>query len=72
VHFEINRPLGLNLTREDRLLARAPNIERHHDGFVDAKRYFSEFVEWTPENHLRHTHFPALRDDKRAQDVHRK
>jgi ATP-dependent DNA ligase len=30
-----------------------------------------EFVEWTPENHLRHTHFVALRDDKKAQDVRR-
>jgi ATP-dependent DNA ligase len=30
-----------------------------------------EFVEWTPENHLRHTHFVALRDDRQARDVHR-
>ena len=30
-----------------------------------------EFVEWTPEGHLRHTHFVALRDDKKATDVHR-
>ncbi len=30
-----------------------------------------EFLEWTPDNHLRHTKFIALRDDKRAQDVKR-
>jgi bifunctional non-homologous end joining protein LigD len=28
-----------------------------------------EFVEWTPENHLRHSRFVALRDDKKAGDV---
>jgi len=30
-----------------------------------------EFVEWTPDNHLRHSRFVALRDDKPARDVHR-
>jgi ATP-dependent DNA ligase len=30
-----------------------------------------EFVEWTGENHLRHTRFIALRDDKKATDVRR-
>jgi ATP-dependent DNA ligase len=30
-----------------------------------------EFVEWTGENHLRHTSFIALRDDKTAKDVRR-
>jgi bifunctional non-homologous end joining protein LigD len=30
-----------------------------------------EFVEWTPDNHLRHSKFVGLREDKRAQDVHR-
>ena len=30
-----------------------------------------EFVEWTPDNHLRHSRFIALRDDKPARDVHR-
>jgi bifunctional non-homologous end joining protein LigD len=30
-----------------------------------------EFVEWTPENHLRHSRFLALRDDKAAGDVRR-
>jgi bifunctional non-homologous end joining protein LigD len=30
-----------------------------------------EFVEWTPENHLRHSKFNALRDDKKAIDVRR-
>lgn len=30
-----------------------------------------EFVEWTPENHLRHSKFIALRDDKKASDVRR-
>jgi bifunctional non-homologous end joining protein LigD len=30
-----------------------------------------EFVEWTPENHLRHSKFVALRDDKKASDVRR-
>jgi DNA ligase D-like protein (predicted ligase) len=30
-----------------------------------------EFVEWTEENHLRHTSFVALRDDKKAEDIRR-
>jgi ATP-dependent DNA ligase len=30
-----------------------------------------EFVEWTPDNHLRHSKFVALREDKRAKDVGR-
>jgi bifunctional non-homologous end joining protein LigD len=30
-----------------------------------------EFVEWTPDNHLRHTKFVALREDKKATDVQR-
>jgi bifunctional non-homologous end joining protein LigD len=30
-----------------------------------------EFVEWTEDNHLRHTHFVALRDDKKPKDVRR-
>jgi len=30
-----------------------------------------EYVEWTGENHLRHTKFIALRDDKKAKDVRR-
>lgn len=30
-----------------------------------------EFLEWTGENHLRHTRFIGLRDDKRARDVRR-
>ena len=30
-----------------------------------------EFVEWTPDNHLRHTRFISLREDKLAQDVRR-
>jgi len=30
-----------------------------------------EFVEWTADNHLRHTKFVALRDDKPARDVRR-
>jgi bifunctional non-homologous end joining protein LigD len=30
-----------------------------------------EFLEWTGENHLRHTKFIALRDDKKAKDVMR-
>jgi DNA ligase D-like protein (predicted ligase) len=28
-----------------------------------------EFVEWTPDGHLRHSKFVALREDKNAQDV---
>ena len=28
-----------------------------------------EFLEWTSDNHLRHSRFVALRDDKRAKDV---
>jgi bifunctional non-homologous end joining protein LigD len=28
-----------------------------------------EFLEWTGENHLRHTRFMGLREDKRARDV---
>ena len=30
-----------------------------------------EFVEWTPDNHLRHTRFIGLRDDKPAREVGR-
>jgi len=30
-----------------------------------------EFVEWTPDNHLRHSRFMALREDKAAKDVRR-
>jgi bifunctional non-homologous end joining protein LigD len=30
-----------------------------------------EFVEWTPDGHLRHSRFVALRDDKPARDVRR-
>jgi bifunctional non-homologous end joining protein LigD len=30
-----------------------------------------EFVEWTPDHHLRHSRFVALQDDKRARDVRR-
>jgi ATP-dependent DNA ligase len=30
-----------------------------------------EFVEWTGDNHLRHSRFIALRDDKNASDVRR-
>jgi bifunctional non-homologous end joining protein LigD len=30
-----------------------------------------EFVEWTPENHLRHARFVGLREDKTAREVRR-
>jgi hypothetical protein len=30
-----------------------------------------EFTEWTPDNHLRHSRFVALRDDKRPMEVRR-
>jgi DNA ligase D-like protein (predicted ligase) len=30
-----------------------------------------EYVEWTPDNHLRHSRFIALRDDKKAREVRR-
>jgi len=30
-----------------------------------------EFTEWTPDNHLRHSKFVAMRDDKSARDVTR-
>jgi ATP-dependent DNA ligase len=30
-----------------------------------------EFVEWTEDAHLRHSHFVALRDDKKPKDVRR-
>jgi ATP-dependent DNA ligase len=30
-----------------------------------------EFTEWTPDDHLRHSRFVGLRDDKRARDVQR-
>jgi hypothetical protein len=26
-------------------------------------------VEWTPDNHLRHSRFVALREDRKARDV---
>ena len=28
-----------------------------------------EFLEWTADNHLRHSRFVGLREDKRAADV---
>jgi bifunctional non-homologous end joining protein LigD len=28
-----------------------------------------EFVEWTPDGHLRHSRFIGLREDKKAEDV---
>jgi len=30
-----------------------------------------EFVQWTGENHLRHTKFVGLREDRKAMDVRR-
>jgi bifunctional non-homologous end joining protein LigD len=30
-----------------------------------------EFTEWTPENHLRHSRFVGLREDKKPLDVRR-
>ena len=30
-----------------------------------------EFREWTPDDHLRHSRFVALRDDKQASEVRR-
>lgn len=30
-----------------------------------------EFVEWTPDNHLRHSRFMGLRKDKSVKDVRR-
>ena len=30
-----------------------------------------EFVEWTPDNHLRHASFIALREDRDAREVRR-
>jgi ATP-dependent DNA ligase len=30
-----------------------------------------EFVEWTPDNHLRHSRFIGLREDKKASEVRR-
>jgi bifunctional non-homologous end joining protein LigD len=30
-----------------------------------------EYVEWTPDNHLRHSRFVALREDRNAADVER-
>ena len=30
-----------------------------------------EFVEWTPDNHLRHSRFVDLREDKKAREVRR-
>ena len=30
-----------------------------------------EFLEWTPDGHLRHARFTALREDKNAREVRR-
>ena len=30
-----------------------------------------EFVEWTPDNHLRHSRFVGVREDKSAKEIHR-
>jgi ATP-dependent DNA ligase len=44
---------------------------RHDHDF--ARRYpdVVKALEWTGENHLRHTRFVALRDDRPAQEVRR-
>lgn len=31
-----------------------------------------EYVEWTPDNHLRHSRFVGLRQDVDAGNIHRK
>jgi bifunctional non-homologous end joining protein LigD len=28
-----------------------------------------EFLEWTPDDHLRHSRFVGLREDKKAKDI---
>ena len=28
-----------------------------------------EFVEWTPDNHLRHSRFIRMRDDEEAREI---
>jgi hypothetical protein len=33
--------------------------------------YGLDFLEWTGENHLRHSKFIALREDKKARDANR-
>ena len=40
---------------------------------AQARRWLGkfEFVEWTPDNHLRHSRFTALRNDKKNHDVRR-
>jgi ATP-dependent DNA ligase len=30
-----------------------------------------DFTEWTPENHLKHSRFVRLREDKKAKDITR-
>jgi ATP-dependent DNA ligase len=30
-----------------------------------------EYLEWTPDNHLRHSRFIALSEDKNAREVRR-
>jgi ATP-dependent DNA ligase len=30
-----------------------------------------EYVEWTPDNHLRHARFVGLREDRKAKEVRR-
>jgi bifunctional non-homologous end joining protein LigD len=36
-----------------------------------SRRWQFEFVEWTPDNHLRHSRFVGLRLDKNPRDVTR-
>jgi hypothetical protein len=57
-----------------RTLGRWPNVSK--DGRVPmaqtpARGQF-EFVDWTEDNHLRHSRFVALSDDKKATGVKRK
>ena len=42
--------------------------ERNEDAFVAR---WLEFVEWTPDGHLRHSRFVGLREDMEAHDVFR-
>jgi hypothetical protein len=40
-------------------------------GLLFSARRLSEYAEWTPANHLRHSRFVALRDDKDPRKVTR-
>jgi ATP-dependent DNA ligase len=70
VRFHLQRPV-VGCSKEHH--SRRPTLEKD-----DPARWLKpmlvgqfEFTEWTPDNHLRHSRFAGLREDKQAGKVGR-